>query len=82
MFKATSYLILAFCIVLGSSLKLDHQKLETSYQHSAAYLENATSSGQINTFLNQNGGFAVVFVTTSWCSPCKKILPYVKKQSS
>lgn len=48
---------------------------------SAPHLNNATSAEQIQTFLENNGGVAVIDVFATWCGPCKLVAPYVDQKN-
>lgn len=42
----------------------------------------ASTAAQIEDFLKQHGGVAVVDCYADWCGPCKHIAPYVHKKSN
>lgn len=42
----------------------------------------ATTSAQVQEFLDKNGGIAVVDCYATWCGPCKAIAPYVHKKAN
>ena len=41
----------------------------------------ATTPGQVQSFLESNGGVAVVDCYATWCGPCKVIAPYAHQIS-
>ena len=43
----------------------------------APCLKNVTSAGQIQDFLDNNGGVAIIEIFATWCDPCIIIAPYV-----
>lgn len=47
-----------------------------------AHFENATTSQQVQDFLNNNGGVAVIDCFATWCGPCKAISPYVHQKNT
>jgi thiol-disulfide isomerase/thioredoxin len=40
----------------------------------------ATNQAQVQSFLDSNGGIAVVDCYATWCGPCKNIAPYVHQK--
>jgi thioredoxin 1 len=43
---------------------------------------DATTSKQVQDFLNSNGGIAVIDCHATWCPPCVAIGPYVVQKNS
>lgn len=41
-----------------------------------------TTSQQVQDFLNNNGGIAVVDCHATWCGPCKAVAPYVLQKNA
>lgn len=41
----------------------------------------ATKASEVESFLKQYGGIAVVDCYADWCGPCKRIAPYVHKKA-